>query len=102
MSGSSYWPRSAVNAYGIAPCSRIQASAHDVSSPPENAMPTRSPTGSAARMTFALAEVGRERVRDRAVLAHPGERARRVEPARERNANAFAHRQRGENDVRCC
>ena len=51
MSGSSYWPRSAVKAYGIAPCSRIQASAQQVSRPPENAIPTRSPTGSEPRMT---------------------------------------------------
>src|SRR5262245_49616215 len=51
MSGSSYWPRSAVNAYGIAPFSRIHASAQHVSSPPENAMPTRSPIGSELRMT---------------------------------------------------
>ena len=40
------WPRSAVNAYGIPPFSRIQATATDVSSPPEKAMPMRSPTGS--------------------------------------------------------
>ncbi len=45
MSGSSGWPRSAVSAYGIAPCSRIHAIATVVSSPPENAIPTRSPTG---------------------------------------------------------
>ena len=51
MSGSSYWPRSAVNAYGIAPRSRIHASAQQVSRPPENAMPIRSPTGSESRMT---------------------------------------------------
>src|SRR3954452_15111649 len=50
-SSSSYCPRSAVNAYGIAPFSRIHASAQQVSSPPENAMPTRSPTGSEPRMT---------------------------------------------------
>ncbi len=30
----------------MAPRSRIQATAADVSRPPENAMPTRSPTGS--------------------------------------------------------
>ena len=35
-----------MNAYGIAPCSRIHASAQHVSRPPENAIPTRSPTGS--------------------------------------------------------
>jgi len=46
MSGSSYWPRSAVNAYGIAQFSRIHARAQLVSSPPENAIPTRSPIGS--------------------------------------------------------
>src|SRR5579884_2832216 len=51
MSGSSYCPRSAVNAYGTAPCSRIHAIAQHVSRPPEKAMPTRSPTGSEARMT---------------------------------------------------
>ena len=34
---------------GSAPCSRIQATAADVSSPPEKAMPTRSPTGSDVR-----------------------------------------------------
>ena len=51
MSGSSYWPRSAVNAYGTAPCSRIHASAQLVSSPPEKAIPTRSPTGSEPRIT---------------------------------------------------
>src|SRR5699024_604300 len=45
-SGSSYWPRSAVYAYGIAPWCRIQATATEVSRPPENAIPTRSPTGS--------------------------------------------------------
>ena len=32
--------------YGIAPLARIQATAADVSSPPEKAMPMRSPTGS--------------------------------------------------------
>ena len=50
MSGSSYWPRSAVKAYGIAPFSRIHASAQQVSRPPEKAMPTRSPTGSEPRI----------------------------------------------------
>ncbi len=35
----------AVYAHGMAPLSRIQATATDVSSPPEKAMPTRSPTG---------------------------------------------------------
>src|SRR5262249_335712 len=58
MSGSSYCPRSAVNAYGVAPFSRIQASAQHVSSPPENAMPTRSPTGSASRMTPVIPAPG--------------------------------------------
>src|SRR4051794_30017919 len=48
-SGSSYWPMSAVYAHGIAPLSRIQATATEVSSPPENAMPTRSPTGREVR-----------------------------------------------------
>ncbi len=46
-----------------------------------------------------LAEVGRERVRDRAVLAHPGERAARVEPARERDPDPLADRQRVEDDA---
>ena len=45
MSGSSYWPRSAVYVHGIAPLSRIHATATEVSRPPENAMPTRSPFG---------------------------------------------------------
>src|SRR6188474_2597246 len=45
ISGSSYWPMSAVYVNGIAPFSRIQATAHDVSRPPENAIPTFSPTG---------------------------------------------------------
>ena len=47
-----------------------------------------------------LAEVGRERVRDRAVLAHPGERAARVEPARERDPDPLADRQRAEDHAR--
>ena len=42
-----------MNAYGIAPCSRIHAIAQLVSSPPENAIPTRSPTGSDPRMHLA-------------------------------------------------
>src|SRR5215207_9436550 len=45
MSGSSYWPMSAVYVHGTAPLSRIQATATEVSRPPEKAMPTRSPTG---------------------------------------------------------
>src|SRR3954471_4583846 len=45
MSGSSYCPRSAVYVHGTAPLSRIHATATDVSRPPENAIPTRSPTG---------------------------------------------------------
>src|SRR3954452_21453639 len=40
---------SAVYAHGIAPLARIQATATEVSSPPENAMPTRSPTGREVR-----------------------------------------------------
>src|SRR3954453_10897457 len=48
-SSSSTCPRSAVKAYGIPPFSRIQATATAVSSPPEKAMPMRSPTGSACR-----------------------------------------------------
>src|SRR3954454_24823584 len=49
MSGSSYWPMSAVYVHGTAPFSRIHATATEVSSPPENAMPTRSPTGREVR-----------------------------------------------------
>src|SRR6478752_400459 len=45
ISGSSYWPRSAVYVQGTAPFSRIHATATEVSRPPEKAMPTRSPTG---------------------------------------------------------
>src|SRR5437764_5699519 len=45
MSGSSYWPMSAVYVHGTAPFSRIHATATEVSRPPEKAMPTRSPTG---------------------------------------------------------
>src|ERR671921_1448273 len=45
MSGSSYWPMSAVYVQGTAPLSRIQATATEVSRPPEKAIPTRSPTG---------------------------------------------------------
>src|SRR5262249_38897057 len=46
-----------------------------------------------------LAEVGRERERDRPLLAHPRERAARVEPARERDPDALADRQRREDDA---
>src|SRR3954471_22101734 len=49
MSGSSYWPMSAVYVHGTAPLSRIHATATEVSSPPEKAMPTRSPTGREVR-----------------------------------------------------
>src|ERR1700761_8023924 len=45
MSGSSYWPMSAVYVKGTAPFSRIHATATEVSRPPEKAIPTRSPTG---------------------------------------------------------
>src|ERR1700742_3620842 len=45
MSGSSYWPMSAVYVQGTAPFSRIHATATEVSRPPEKAIPTRSPTG---------------------------------------------------------
>ena len=48
ISGSSYCPRSAVYVQGIAPLARIHATATDVSSPPEKAIPTFSPTGSDA------------------------------------------------------
>src|SRR5580658_6562331 len=49
MSGSSYWPRSAVYAHGTAPFARIHATATEVSRPPEKAIPTRSPTGREVR-----------------------------------------------------
>src|SRR3954447_16461923 len=49
ISGSSYWPMSAVYVHGTAPLSRIHATATEVSSPPEKAMPTRSPTGREVR-----------------------------------------------------
>ena len=45
-----------------------------------------------------LAEVGRERVRDRAMLTHPRQRATRVEAAGERDADTLAHRERTEDD----
>src|SRR5207253_473899 len=44
-----------------------------------------------------LPEVSGERVGDRAVLAHPRERAARVEPARECDPDPFAHRQRAQD-----
>src|SRR5215213_9292306 len=53
MSGSSYWPMSAVYVQGTAPFSRIHATATEVSRPPEKAMPTRSPTGRLER-TFDM------------------------------------------------
>ena len=56
-----------MNAYGIAPCSRIHATAQHVSSPPENAMPTRSPTGSEARIAPPLTPARR---RSRSSLQH--------------------------------
>src|SRR5437764_4757877 len=43
---------SAVYAHGMAPFSRSHATATDVSSPPEKAMPMRSPTGTDARMAM--------------------------------------------------
>src|SRR4051812_18773327 len=49
MSGSSYCPMSAVYVHGMAPFARIQATATDVSRPPENAIPTRSPAGREVR-----------------------------------------------------
>src|SRR5690242_15396734 len=70
MSGSSYWPRSAVNAYGTAPFSRIQAIAQQVSRPPLKAIPTRSPTGSESRMTRSeeiSTLIGRPRLADERV-----------------------------------
>ncbi len=47
-----------------------------------------------------LAEVGGERVRNRAALAHPRERTARVEAAGERDADALADRERGEDHAR--
>src|SRR3954464_593774 len=44
-----------------------------------------------------LAEVGGEGVRDAAVLAHPRDRAARVEPTREGDPDALADRQRVED-----
>src|SRR5579864_4146252 len=49
---SSYWPMSAVYAHGMAPFSRSHATATEVSSPPEKAMPMRSPTGTEDRMAM--------------------------------------------------
>src|SRR5205085_11275911 len=46
-----------------------------------------------------LPEIGGERVRDRAVLAHPRERAARVESAGEGDSHPFADRQRAEDDA---
>src|SRR5262249_20414765 len=45
-----------------------------------------------------LAEIGGERVRDRAALAHPRERAARVETAGEGDADALADGQRAEDE----
>src|SRR5580693_4451844 len=56
MSGSSYWPRSAVYAHGTAPFARIHATATEVSRPPEKAIPTRSPTGREAS-TLVMDEI---------------------------------------------
>src|SRR3546814_6645407 len=49
MSGSSYCPMSAVYVQCTAPLSRIQATATEVSRPPEKAIPTRSPAGNEVR-----------------------------------------------------
>src|SRR5207247_2450603 len=46
-----------------------------------------------------LAEIRGERVRHRAALAHPGERAARVEPAGERDADPLADGERREDDA---
>src|SRR3954451_19479002 len=54
MSSSSCWPRSAVYACGTAPRSRSQATPTGVSSPPEKAIPIRSPAGRETR-TFDIA-----------------------------------------------
>ncbi len=56
ISGSSYWPRSAVYVQGTAPFSRIHATATEVSRPPEKAMPTRSPTGREVRTLDTMQE----------------------------------------------
>src|ERR1039457_1719968 len=45
MSGSSYWPMSAVYGNGTPSFSRNHATATELSRPPEKAIPTRSPTG---------------------------------------------------------
>src|SRR5436309_1783448 len=48
-------------------------------------------------LLVVLAEIGRERVRDRALLAHPRERAARIEAAGERDPDPLADRQRVED-----
>ena len=45
----------------MAPFSRIQATAAEVSSPPENAMPTRSPIGSEVRTVLMPVTVASRR-----------------------------------------
>ncbi len=49
-----------------------------------------------------LAEVGGEGVRDRPVLAHPRERATRVEASRKSDPDALAHRQGAKDDAARC
>src|SRR3954454_17971094 len=70
MSGSSYCPMSAVYVHGIAPLSRIHATATDVSRPPEKAIPTRSPTGREVRtlLTELLSSWERSRGSGRRLL----------------------------------
>ena len=53
---------SAVYAQGTAPFSRIHATATEVSSPPENAIPTRSPTGSELSTLAMLQVYSQERM----------------------------------------
>ena len=55
------------------------------------------PVGHAGEVGLVvLAEVGGVGVRDGALLAHPGDGGRRVEPAGEGDADAFADREGGE------
>ena len=73
--GSSYWPRFAVYANGTPPLSRIHATAADVSSPPENAIPMRSPIGREVR-TVAIRANATGGCRRQAAAACPATRPR--------------------------
>src|SRR3954466_6697410 len=61
---------SAVYAQGMAPFSRSQATATEVSSPPEKAMPMRSPTGTDDRMAMGD-DKEKDRGRPRPRSFHP-------------------------------